>query len=178
MVRGNRIRRQYQPVGGVYKRYPSSEGLFNEMNAKGAKIEENNADDLRFYVKGGNVLKIINWFFSRKNREIDVWREFHEELISNGILPQEKFRFIKPEYLHSKHERLITRRGINAKQYLIYDIYTISFTEEQKKALRDLLKESEFTETYAFVNEEDLDKELIYYDNEEYQLGFHAKYLI
>ncbi len=178
MVKGNRIGSQYQPVGGVYKRYSSSDGFFIELNARGARLDENNADDLRLYVKGRNVPKVIKWYLSRKNREIDVWREFHEELISSNILPPEHFRYIKPEYLYSRHERLINRRGIQGKQYLIYDIYTISFSDDQRNALRNLFNDAEFTESYAFVNEDDLDRELFYYDDEEYPLGLHAKYLI
>ena len=98
-------------------------------------------------------------------------------MINSKILPKEPFEFIKPEYLYSRHEQLIQRKGIDNKQYLIYEIYSIDFTDEQEKAIEDLLDKSVLTDKYAFVDEDKLDKELFIVDNNEYPLGIHSKYL-
>lgn len=177
MVRGNKIKHQYQPVGGVYKRFSSSQLKFNQWGAREAKNENYNSDDLRFYVKGREIPDVAMWFSTNMNREVDVWREFYEELICSKILPEDRFNYIKPEYLYSKKEQLIFRKGINTLQYLIYDIFSIEFTEDQEKAIEDLLVKSVMTDKYVFVDEDDLDKELFNINDNEYPLGFHARYL-
>ena len=177
MVKSNKIPNQYQPVGGVYKRFPSSIIKWREWEASEAKNDKHNSDDLRFNVKRKHIPEIRKWFYQRENREVDVWREFCEELVLTTILPKEHFEHIKPEFLYKKEEALIFRKGKNIKQFLIYDIFTINFSEKQEVAISNLLQQSEITDQYAFVNEEDLDKELFTINNKEYQLGYHARYL-
>lgn len=177
MIRGKKIKHQYQPVGGVYKRFISSQLKFNEWEAREAKNDNHNSDDLRFYVKGKKIPDVARWFGTRMNREVDVWREFYEELICSNILPADIFNYIKPEYLYSRNEQLIFRKGINTLQYLIYDIFSIEFTDDQEKAIENLLTKSILTDKYAFVDEDDLDKELFKINDNEYPLGFHARYL-
>jgi hypothetical protein len=177
MVRGNKIKHQYQPVGGVYKKFNSLQFKFNQWGAREAKNDTYNSDDLRFFIKGKMVPDVVRWFNTRINREVDVWREFYEELISSKILPEEPFSYIKPEYLYSRHEQLILRKGIETYQYLIYDVFSIEFTTDQEKAIEDLLGESVLTDKYAFVDEDELNKELFIVNDNEYPLGFHSKYL-
>lgn len=87
MVRGNRIKRQYQPVGGVYKYYdearPALERLEFKPNIKMGNTDE--TDDLRIWIKGKYLLKFMDWFMSMENREYDPCREFKEELIDTGF---------------------------------------------------------------------------------------------
>ena len=47
------------------------------------------------FSKGKYVLKILDWFNSRKNREVSVYREFLEEIITDNILPNEAFKEYK-----------------------------------------------------------------------------------
>lgn len=177
MVRGNKIKNQYQPVGGVYKKFPSLQANWQNWGALESKNDRKNADDLRFEAKRKHIPEIRSWFYERKNREIDVWREFFEELIESQILPQEDFKHIKPEYLYSKEERLILRKGKTKRQFLIHDIYRLNLTEEQDQALFDLHEKSCVTTDYAFVDEQDLDKELFNHGTMEHQLGYHARFI-
>lgn len=177
MVKSNKIPNQYQPVGGVYKRFPSSVLKWREWGANEAKNDRENKDDLRFNVKRKHIPKIRKWFYQRENREVDVWREFCEELVITGILPKNGFEHIKPEFLYRKEEHLIFRKGKENKQFLIYDIFSINFSKEQEEAIFNLYNQDELTEGYAFVDERDLDKELFIINNKEYQLGYHARYL-
>lgn len=177
MVRGSKIKGQYQPVGGVYKKYASLEEKWQKWGALEAKNEPENSDDLRFTVKRKFIPEIRKWFYQRKNREIDVWREFYEEILISGILPKEDFTHIKPEFLYSKEERLIFRKGRDEKQLLIYDIYTINMTPAQELVLEQLYTNAAITHEYAFVDEKDLDKEIFINNEVEHQLGFHARYL-
>lgn len=177
MIRGSKVRNQYQPVGGVYKKFPSLDSLWNKWEAQEAKNDPENCDDLRFEVKRKHIPEIRKWFYRRENREVDVWREFCEELLITGILPKNTFQHIKPEFLYSKEEALIFRKGKNTKQFLIYDIFSIHLDGRQELVLNELFTSAPFTEKYAFVNEEDLDKELFIENNQEHQLGYHARYL-
>lgn len=179
MVRGNKIAHQYQPVGGVYKKFASLDSNWQKWDAREAKNNVEDSDDLRFYVKKKFIPEIRRWFYTSKNREIDVWREFCEELISSEILPNELFKHIKPEFLYSVEEPLIERKGISGKQFLVYNIFSIKLNQKQEEALFKLYNQSKITEEYAFVEEDFLDKELftIKGQEKEHLLGYHAKYL-
>lgn len=177
MVRGNKLRHQYQPVGGVYKRFPSLAEKWNLWEASEARNDPKNSDDLRFYTKKKHLPEIRKWFYSGKNREVDVWREFCEELLEKEILPQDIFKTIRPEFMKSHEDTLIQRKGIDTRQFLIYNIFCIHLSPEQENALVSLHSTASMNEKYAFVDEADLDKELFTKNNTEYQLGFHARYL-
>lgn len=178
MIRGNKLKGQYQPIGGVYKKYDSLGEKWNRWGAREEKNDPENSDDLRFRVKRKFIPEIRKWFYQRKNREIDVWREFCEEAVQSGILPKEEFNHIRPEFLYSVEEPLIFRKGKKINQFLIYDIFQVNLTESQEEALRTLYEQGQVVHDYAFVDESDLDKELFTFNNQEHQLGFHARYLI
>ncbi|ARF16726.1 hypothetical protein [Sporosarcina ureae] len=62
LVKGNRIQ-QFQPVGGVYKRYEDSDYIFNELDVKeDVKIPEDDAkkNDLRIRIKGAFLLEAFS----------------------------------------------------------------------------------------------------------------------
>lgn len=176
VVKGSKIQHQYQPVGGVYKRYASSELYFQEWQARPRK-DEQNPYDLRFFVKAQHIPKIIDWFFSRRNRETGVWREFNEELLRTGILPREIFEHIDAEFLYSCPEYLILRNPFKERQVLIYDVFQVHLTQEQESFLKEMAKNHPVTGPYAFVDEEHLDLGCFSRDSIEYNLGGHTKYL-
>lgn len=176
VVRGSKIQHQYQPVGGVYKRYTSSEFYFQKWQARPRK-DEDNPFDLRFFVKAHHIPEIIDWFFSRSNRETDVWREFNEELLRTSILPKEAFEHIDAEFLYSCPEYLILRKPFKEKQVLIYDVFEVHLSPEQESILKEMAIRHSLTDQYGFVDEEDLDMECFTYDMKEYNLGGHTKYL-
>ncbi len=69
LVKGNRILGQYQLVGGVIKRYPSSKDFFDSISAKDdpmIPIDTTSKNDLRIRVSGKNVLRFMQWFDSGK----------------------------------------------------------------------------------------------------------------
>ena len=97
MVKGNRLKRQYQPVGGVYKYYPEAKPVLERMkfnlDTKMGNTDE--TDDLRIRIKGKYLLTFMEWFMSMENREYDPQREFKEELIDTGLLPAQSFEILK-----------------------------------------------------------------------------------
>jgi hypothetical protein len=95
LVRGHRIRHQYQPVGGVFKVAP---GIWQELINKFQvqqdvrfEADETAENDLRLVVKGRHLGDLLAWFMKGENVEVAPWREFHEELIAAGHLSRENF---------------------------------------------------------------------------------------
>jgi hypothetical protein len=101
LVRGRRITHQFQPVGGVYKRYPDSTGTLEKLGVKDdtrIPIDDSSREDLRVRVPGKKLLEFMRWYQSREGREVDTWREFQEELLAPGILASDTF-----PHLYVKH---------------------------------------------------------------------------
>ncbi len=97
LIKGNRLKNQYQPVGGVYKYYPEAKPALESFGyISDIKMgNTNETDDLRINIKGKNLLSFMEWFLSMKDREYDPCREFREELLVSGLLPSEKFSTLK-----------------------------------------------------------------------------------
>src|SRR5205823_5005706 len=90
--------------------------------------------------KRKNLIEFLKWFESRKNRELDPWREFTEELIEPGLLPAEPFRHIKYVFVR-KHQEGILRSPVFAEDEFRYaDIFELRpENDAQREAIRDLI---------------------------------------
>ena len=132
----------YQLVGGAYKRYLSTEKLFDRYAIKSDRIFETShgiaKNDLRIHVPGRFVLKIIDWFNSKEDREISQWREFCEELLTSGILDKEIFRYIDYKYVDTLQTPMQKAKKLDCQEILIYEIFDFIPNEEQNKALEEL----------------------------------------
>jgi hypothetical protein len=90
----------YQPVGGTYKYYKEeNRANFDKMGIEPCNRVERDDDtdhDLRIIIrKRKRLVEFFQWFASRKDRELDPWREFFEELIEPGHVDANAFRHIK-----------------------------------------------------------------------------------
>ena len=87
LVKGKRLSKQFQPVGGVYKFYseakPTLEKFKYRVDTQMGNIDE--TDDLRIFIKGRYLLQFMDWFLSMKDREYDPYREFSEELLDTKL---------------------------------------------------------------------------------------------
>ncbi len=94
----NELNNRYVPVGGVYKYDPKNTSkLFEKCRIERdtKTIVTNGEYDLRIFLNDRFKLKnILHWFEKNENRELDPWREFHEELIATGILSHDNFHYI------------------------------------------------------------------------------------
>jgi hypothetical protein len=161
LIRNNRAIEGFQPVGGVYKylKYENSElfdkqGLIPDTKISRDKIGEN---DLRLQMKRRcKLIWFINWFAKKKNREVDPWREFYEELLNTGVLtldnfPHIQYRFVRQhrELKYSKHHKIL--------EYRVADIYELQFTsEKQKDEIRRLMEAGH--NDVLFATNEDISK--------------------
>ncbi len=134
----------FQPVGGAYK-YLKEENrdMFDKLGIEPCNRvprDEDTEHDLRIIIKRRkNLLAFLKWFESRKNREIDPCREFHEELVASGFLPEESFKHIKYVYI-GKHVEGVLKSPVYPEDELRYaDIFELRFeTDLQKQAILQL----------------------------------------
>lgn len=135
----NRNGNYYQLVGGAYKRYVSSERIFDKYEVKPDRQFETShgvaKSDLRFQIPGRYVTNILNWFQSKDDREISQWREFCEELLTTNILPKDEFRYIDYKYLNTLYTPLQKARNLDCQEMLIYEIYEFIPSQTQEAIL-------------------------------------------
>lgn len=157
LVRGGRIRDQFQPVGGVYKRYPSSLSTFQSLRVKEDNhfgIDAKSRDDLRIRIRGWRVPAFLRWFDSEKNREIGAWREFHEELIATKILDPSVFTHANLELLRRHENGMHYSPHVQLREILIADIFAFIPTPAQEAVLLNLANTS--SPNMLWVTEEEI----------------------
>ncbi len=139
----------YQPVGGAFKYFKEeNRELFDKLGIEPCNHvprDEDTEHDLRVIIrKRKNLMEFLKWFESRKNREMDPWREFYEELIDPGLLPAEAFRHIKYAYI-GKHEEGILRSPVFPEdEYRYAEIYELRpDTDIQRSAILALKQRSD-----------------------------------
>lgn len=151
----SRTRNYFQPVGGVFKTLPGSEKVFEKLRVKPDRLIETEKGiakgDLRVYVKGTNVIEFLEWFNSKEDRETSPWREFCEELISTGILPQREFRYIDYKFKDTVQTPIITLDN-GDKGMFIYEVYDLIINDEQKPILKKLLQNGN-SHNYVWADE-------------------------
>lgn len=175
LVKGSKVD-QYQPVGGVYK-LVGNKDIYKEWEAH-PKADKKNIKDLRFFVTAKHIPDIIRWFKSRKDRETGVWREFYEEVLETEILTKENFKTIRAEYLYSHENILSEQNRFEDEQYhtLIYDIFQIELNMDQVRELEALFARGTFTNQYAFVTKDEIEKECFW--DHKLRIGQHTKFII
>jgi len=142
LIRGARIKSQFQPVGGVYKRLPEAVDFFNKLKIRDddcIPIDHSSKDDLRLRMSGKNIPTFINWYKSGRQREDSVFREFYEELIRSGILSGEVFPYINYRYIYRKQTGISYVDYFSCYEILIADIYELMPDERQKEELIKLM---------------------------------------
>lgn len=139
----------YQPVGGAYK-YLKEENreLFDKLGIEPCNHVTRDKDtehDLRIIIKKRkNLIAFLKWFESRKNREMDPYREFYEELIAPGFLSKDTFKHIKYVFI-GKHIEGVLKSPVYPQDELRYaEIFELRLENDaQKQAITDLSNKSD-----------------------------------
>lgn len=175
LVKGSKIN-QFQPVGGVYK-LVGNKDIYKDWEAS-VKADAKNPRDLRFFIKAKYLPEVLKWFKTDKDREVGIWREFQEELIDTEILTNENFKTIRAEYLYTKEKLLSKETRFKNETYhsLVYNIFSIELNNKQLKELKCLEQKKTFTKKYAFVTEDEINKEC--FNDSKTKIGQHTKYII
>ncbi len=138
MVKGNRLKKQFQPVGGVYKFYaeakPNLEKWKYRPDTKMGNIDE--TDDLRIFIRGRYLLKFMEWFDSMKDREYDPYREFCEELLETNLLPKEPFSRLKYRKVMVHNKGVLHSKIMRCDELVYADIFELDLSAEQKEIIK------------------------------------------
>lgn len=185
LVMNRKILNQLQPVGGAYKRY-GDDKFFESWEhqhdkiSNGLGVDEKSSKDLRFFVKGKYVIKVIKWFEESKERETSAHREFIEELIETGIVDKEIFRKLSYRHLKRVSKNLKWSDFHNCYEVLIYDIFEFIPTDEQKIFLTNLKNEgSNLEKGFAIVECEEIEQLRLRKENIQIaKIGEHTKLII
>lgn len=171
LIKGNRID-QYQPVGGVYKYYNS----FNEIKSKlELKDESENHfyqyGDLRLIIKGKNLVKFLEWFDTKKNREITVIRELIEELQLSEISAKQLIKNVQIEYLKTIKEEIRFSQHFQIDEQKMFNIYEAKISD-------DILNIALNSDRYCLVEAEEIEKLCCTRDGLSKKISETAKYII
>ena len=143
LVRGGRIKDQYQPVGGVYKSFPSSKDTFDALSVcsdNSLQSSATDADDLRVRLPRKNLLRFVDWFDGRTGREVDLYREFREELEPLGVLGSDDRAAFNPSFVRSCDRKLTFSKQLSMNELLIHDVYEVELTETSENAVLEYAK--------------------------------------
>lgn len=175
LIKGRRID-QYQPVGGVYKAYDSFK---QNENSFGIKYESGNnfyeENDLRFYVKGKNISKVLKWFDQGRNREISASREFYEELVATDILPNEAMKSLQIEFVNRIKPKMRYSIHFKTQEILVFDIYSITLEDKFKEIIK---VKAETDGTIILASRDEIERECLDINGKSCKIGAHSKYII
>ncbi|PTT03057.1 hypothetical protein DBR11_03390 [Pedobacter sp. HMWF019] len=150
----------YQPVGGAIKYFKEeNREIFDKLGVEPCDYVPRDQDtdqDLRIRIKKRkNLPDFIKWFESRKNREIDPWREFYEELIKPGLLPANEFTHIKYVYIGKHTEGILPSPAFPMDEFRYAEIYELRLeTDGQRRAIANLIN----CEDIVFVSPDEIRK--------------------
>lgn len=164
LVRNHRFANKFQPVGGVYK-YMNSQGKreledLTLITDSSIENDEDNEHDLRLKMKSRRYLpKFLSWFLNGRNREVDPWREFYEELVKPGILPHCAFEYIQYELIGRHIQGLTYSEYFNIEEFKLADVFCLKFVNTAQEAeLRNLAKTKQPHPDVLWVTEEEIRK--------------------
>lgn len=144
LIRGNRIRDQYQPVGGVFQYFAGAEPGFREMGCNPddrMKNSSSNPRDLRVILPRKNVLKFLDWFDSRKDREITTLREFYEELVKPKFLPESCALNFNPQFVRQCDRQLKYSEHLGINEILVHEVYEIVLNEKDQESISSFIND-------------------------------------
>jgi hypothetical protein len=174
----------YQHVGGKYKRLPVTVKILRDWNATDdTKMQTHGLtkDDLAVFIPAENAIKFIDWFNTRRDREISHWREFYEELIDGKgkVLLQNTFPYVNYNYIKSVRTPLKRAEapGWNCWEILQYDVLDLLPTPEQEKEL-ELLQEKGDDEYFKWADNGLIQKLGNQQGKVKYQIAKHTKWVL
>ncbi|MCX2584350.1 hypothetical protein [Pedobacter sp. MR22-3] len=151
----------YQPVGGAFKYFKEeNRELFDKLGVEPCDYvprDEDTDQDLRIRLKKRkHLIPFIKWFESRKNREMDPWREFYEELIEPGLLPASEFKHVKYVFIGKHTEGIIPSPVFPIDEFRYAEIYELRpETDGQKAAIANLINKHD---EIVFVSPDEIRK--------------------
>lgn len=176
LIRGNRLKNQYQPIGGVYKYYTEAKPKLESFHFRpdvqmGNKRE---TDDLRIIIPGREILSFMDWFLSMKDREYDPLREFKEELLDTGLLPKEVFSNLIYRKVGIHNKGIQKSKYMSCDEFIYADIFELTLSDEQQNSIRSAVLAN--PEQLCLASDKELMTEC--YNGIEKNLGTNSAWII
>jgi hypothetical protein len=143
LIRSARFQ-NFIPVGGVYKVSPRAGNAFDRFSAIDddlVAIDEVSDRDLRIRLPANRLVTFLRWFERGVERETSPWREFYEELLTDGILPTAAFPYIYHDFVKRIVMPVSFSEYAQSLELFVADIYELHPTQEQLAELRRLKAE-------------------------------------
>ena len=155
LVRGRRLKNQYQPIGGVYKFYESAKVFLHSINyVPDTKMQNfDETDDLRIRIRGRFLLKFFKWFQEGIGRETEHTRELEEELFVSNLINKESFGKIKIQRIKTHNEGITYSNYLNIDEWMYSEIYEINLSHMQKELILNAVSEHPLDLCLASVEE-------------------------
>lgn len=176
LIKGGRVD-QFQPLGGVFHYFDSFNEIKNRLNISDVTSSQfHDKNDLRIFVPGNNVLSVVDWFHSRKNRECTVTREFIEELVDTGVLEIQDLKEVQFEFKKSIETGIRFSEPFKMNEYNIYEIYKVTFSDKllETKILANTSKNKQ----YLWCDNLDIEATKVSLDGLDRKIGQHSKYIV
>jgi hypothetical protein len=178
----NELNNRYVPVGGVYKYDPEDTSkLFEKCRVERdtKTLVANGEYDLRIFLNDRFKLKnILNWFDKNENRELDPWREFHEELIATGILSKENFHYINYTKLFEINTGIYKDKyRSNQASLKVFTIFKVNFYNNAHNQAFELLK-TKNDNRFIWASAEDIRNGFCIVNGSEFIISPTAKLLL
>lgn len=172
LVKSGHKRGTYGPVGGVYH-IEHTDYVYNKLGFS-RDSSPGDPEDIRGTIQGKKISKFIKWFNKKRNRELNPSREFYEELIKTGYVPESlfenpKFNFIKTVYKGIQYGE---HYGIN--ELLRFDIYEFVPNEIQLNYLLNI----KVNNNLKFYTREEIEKLGVTKNNDKGTIGTQTRYIL
>lgn len=144
----------FQPPGGVYKYY--DDFVLKQLGASDHdKMHQKN--DLRLTIPSRKYADLFKWFKTRMGRESGQEREFYEELIETGVLPQKLFSYGEFKFLRSFRTPIKRSEHFdNILEMKYFEVYDLILNKAQTEyLLKQLDKKSDLIQ---FASTEEINK--------------------
>lgn len=178
LVKGKRIATQYQPIGGVYRRYESAQVFFEKMDVlsdEGMSTCKDARMDLRVTLPRKNLLSFLDWFDARQNREVALQREFYEEMIVAGPLSVDALTSFSPEYVKCNERKIHYSKHFGMHELLLHEVYELKLSKAQEKAILKYIEESD---SMILASAQEIMRQSISIDNALHSIGEHATLIL
>lgn len=171
LVKNSKISNQYQPIGGVYKKFKSFKTISDELGVTDEKKENFRvSNDLRVYVQSKNVIKFLEWFNTGRNREVNVVREFIEEIIDKNILEIQNLRDIEFEFIRTYDSGLHYAEQFSSYEILLHDIFEVRLKSNAAEKLKQYV-DSPSDNYLILVEQTDILRKAVTIGGVDYKIG-------
>lgn len=158
-------------MGGVYRNFDSFVDIANKLEVTDEKKENFRVpNDLRVYVQSKNVIKFLEWFKTRRNREVNVVREFIEEIIDKNILEIQNLRDIEFEFIRTYDSGLHYAEQFSSYEILLHDIFEVRLKSNDAEKLKQYVDLS--SDNYLILVEQtDILRKAVTIGGVDYKIG-------